>query len=123
MTNRIDRFAHASASRLKRKLAKQIRRAAKHPEEEAIHDLRVATRRYSQCVREFQQFFPKRRTKRILKRLGRLMDMAAELRNRDIAVQLIGASAKELSGSLLVEREQFRRKLARRLAQWSSRDF
>ena len=90
----MDRFASVQASRLLGKLAFQVRHAAKHPNEEAIHDLRVSIRRLSQCLREFHQFFPRRQTKKILKQLGKVMDLAAEMRNRDVAIELIGKSGR-----------------------------
>src|SRR6202047_2788389 len=93
MTETMDRFAGAQAARLLGKLAFQVRHAAKHPNEEAIHDLRVSIRRLSQCLREFHKFFPRKKTKGILNKLGRVMDLAAEMRNRDIAIELIGKEA------------------------------
>src|SRR5260370_42493561 len=90
----IDKFASEQGSRLLGKLAFQVRHAAKQPNEEAIHDLRVSIRRLSQCLREFQQFFPRRETKKILKQLGKMMDLAAEMRNRDVAIELIGKNGR-----------------------------
>jgi CHAD domain-containing protein len=123
----MDKFASAQASRLLGKLAFQVRHAAKRPNEEAIHDLRVSIRRLSQCLREFQQFFPRRETKKILKQLGKVMDLAAEMRNRDIAIVLIGKDGRpaELAfvQNLRREREQAKRKLSRALVQWRRRDF
>ena len=123
----IDKFASVQASRLLGKLAFQVRHAAKHPNEEAIHDLRVSIRRLSQCLREFQQFFPRRETKKILKQLGKVMDLAAEMRNRDIAIELIGKDGRPSESAFIVnlrqEREQAKRKLSRALVQWRRRDF
>jgi|RhiMetdeSRZDD1v2_1073273.scaffolds.fasta_scaffold619358_2 CHAD domain-containing protein len=124
--NGMDRFASAQAVRLLGKLAIQVRHAAKHPDEEAIHDLRVSIRRFSQCLREFRQFFPRRQTKKILKQVTLVMDLAAEMRNRDIAIELIGGDGQAesvLAASLREEREQARRKLAKALEHWRDRDF
>lgn len=123
----IDKFAGAQASRLLGKLAFQVRHAAKHPNEEAIHDLRVSIRRLSQCLREFRQFFPKRKVKKMLKELGKVMDLAAEMRNRDIAMELIGkdgaTAGPEILASLRDERELARRELTRALVKWRRHDF
>src|SRR5262245_55447147 len=89
----MERFAGAQAARLLGKLAIQVRHAAKHPSEEAIHDLRVSIRRFSQCLREFRQFFPRRHAHKILKQVQEVMDLAAEMRNRDVAMELIGNGA------------------------------
>jgi CHAD domain-containing protein len=120
-------FASVQVNRLLGKLAFQVQRAAKRPDEEAIHDLRVSIRRLSECLREFRQFFPNRETKKILRQLGKVMDLAAEMRNRDIAIGLLrgpdGAAEPDLLANLRREREQAKRKLARTLAQWRRRDF
>jgi len=124
--NAMDQFASAQAARLLGKLAIQVRHAAKHPNEEAIHDLRVSIRRFSQCLREFRQFFPRHHTKKILKQVTQVMDLAAEMRNRDIALELIGGDGPAesvLAASLREEREQAKRKLAKALAHWRHRDF
>jgi len=121
MTDAIDRFARAHASHLRRNVRRQVRRAAKHPDEEAIHDLRVSIRRLSECLREFGQFLPPNKTRRTLKRLGKLMDVAAEIRNRDIAIELAGDIAADLVATLQQEREQLKRKLNRALNRWRRR--
>src|SRR5215813_5157646 len=123
----MDKFASVQVTRLLGKLVFQVRRAAKHPDEEPIHDLRVSIRRFSQCLREFRQFFPRHESKKILKQLGTVMDLAAEMRNRDIAIELIADQAGEAGTELLTnlrrEREQAKRKLTRVLVQWRRRDF
>jgi len=123
----IDQFASVQAARLLGKLAFQVRRAAKHPDEEAIHELRVSIRRFSQCLREFRQFFPRREARKILKQLGKAMDLAAEMRNRDIAIELVGKDGSSAQSQLLKnlkrEREQAKGKLTRTLVQWRRRDF
>jgi len=121
MKDSIRSFARAQASQLVKKLAKRVRFAAKRPDEEPIHDLRVAIRRLSQCLREFRQFFP--RHKAVRRRLSRLMDVAAQIRNRDIAIQLIGEREQEIVAALRREREQARRKMVRALDRWRRRDY
>lgn len=123
----MDKFASVQASRLLGKLAFQVRHAAKHPNEEAIHDLRVSIRRLSSCLREFHQFFPRRETRRILKQLGKVMDLAAEMRNRDIAIELIGKDGRPAESAFVAtmmhEREHAKQELTRALVQWRRRDF
>jgi CHAD domain-containing protein len=123
----MDKFASVQASRLLGKLAFQVRHAAKHPNEDAIHDLRVSIRRLSQCLREFHQFFPRHEAKKILKQLGKVMDLAAEMRNRDIAIELIGKDGRPAESAFLAnlgpERELAKQKLTRALVQWRRRDF
>lgn len=124
MKGTMDRFAGVQASRQLGKLTFQVRRAARHPTEEAIHDLRVAIRRMSQCLLEFRQFFPRHNVKKILKQLGKVMDIAAEMRNRDVALGLIGASGSAaLTANLSREREQAKQELIGALQHWRRRDF
>ena len=121
----MDRFARVQATRLLGKLAFQVRHAAKRPDEDAIHDLRVSIRRLSQCVREFLPFFPKHEARKILKQLGKMMDLAAEMRNRDVAIELIGKHG----GSAFLRRgcggsvNWRNKRLCRELVQWRRRDF
>jgi len=123
----MDQFARAQASRLLGKLAFQVRHAAKRSNEESIHDLRVSIRRLSQCLREFRQLFPRRHTKKILNQLAKVMDLAAEMRNRDVAIGLIGKNQGAPEPAFLAnmrrEREEAKRKLTRALARWRRRDF
>ncbi|HJZ95411.1 MAG TPA: CHAD domain-containing protein [Candidatus Solibacter sp.] len=123
----MDQFASVQAVRLLGKLAFQVRHAVRRPNEEAIHDLRVSIRRFSRCVREFRQFFPRHQAKKILKQLERVMDLAAEMRNRDIAIELIDGEGSPgesvFAAELRQEREAAKRKLSRALLQWRRRDF
>ena len=50
------------------------------------------------------------------------MDLAAEMRNRDIAIALVGTENPDLVASLGEEREQAKRKLIRALDRWRRRD-
>src|SRR6266853_852413 len=92
--------------RLKRLLA-QVLRAAKNPEDpEAIHDLRVSIRRFTQCLRTFRNLFDPRPLKKIKRRLRDLMDSCAAVRSCDVALVVLrqagvapGASASELTAS------------------------
>ena len=122
MKDSIESFADDKASDLLKKLGRNIRRAAKNPGEKRIHDLRVSIRRLSQCLIAFRRFYPARKTKKRLKRLDALMDLAAEIRNRDIAAELIGASNPKLTASLKRERVQAKRKLEKTLDRWRRSD-
>ena len=122
----MDQFAGRQASRLLGKLAFQVRHAAKRPNEEAIHDLRVSIRRLSQCLRELRQFFPRHRTRKILAQLAKMMDLAGETRNLDIAIELLGGavlSKSAFAANLRKEREEAKHKLTAALIQWRRHDF
>jgi CHAD domain-containing protein len=122
MKDSINRFPLACAARLRKKLRRSMRRAIKHPDEETIHVLRVSIRRLSYCLREFRQFFLPRKTKKILKRLDKMMELAGEIRNRDVAIRLIGSQDPDLAANLRREREWAKRKLTRALIRWRRHD-
>lgn len=90
--------------RLKR-FSRNLRRAAKHPEDpEAIHDLRVSIRRVVQAFKTFRDLLEPARVKNLRRRLHKLMDLCAAVRNCDVALVLLdqvgvatGASVSRLN--------------------------
>jgi len=120
MKDSLGDFAAHHSRQLSKKFRKEVRNTAKHPDEDPIHDLRVSIRRLSQCLSEFRDFLP--HAKRTRKRLGKLMDLAAEMRNRDIAIELVGSANPALAATLATERDHAKRKLLRALDHWRRRD-
>jgi CHAD domain-containing protein len=56
-------FADAQVQQRFKRLASQLRRAAKHPHDpDAIHDMRVSTRRFMQGLKVFAQFYDRQST-------------------------------------------------------------
>ncbi|MBL8179246.1 MAG: CHAD domain-containing protein [Bryobacterales bacterium] len=90
-----------------------------HPD--AIHDLRVSIRRLTQSLRALEQVAGKQRVKRTRRRLRKWMDAAAEIRNRDIALELVEASGTALDSPLAMrlkkDRDTAHQRLARLLAE------
>ena len=121
MKDSIENFAAEHAKRLSKKFDAEVRNTAKRPDEEPIHDLRVSIRRLSQCLSEFRKFLP-HGAKNTRKRLGKLMDLAAEMRNRDIAIALVGTDNPDLVATLGEERDRAKRKLIKALDRWRRRD-
>ncbi len=120
-------FALAQVSSLLRRMAFQANRTGKLVNEESVHDLRVSIRRLDQCLTIFNQFLPRSRVKKLQRKMKAVMDLASEVRNRDVALSFL-RQAKLPSGSPLVavlqhERRQAGRRLARSLQRWSRRDF
>lgn len=75
--------------RLKR-FSKNLRRAAKHPDDpEAIHDLRVSVRRVVQAFKTFRDLLDPTPVKKLRRRLHKLMDLCAAVRNCDVALVLL----------------------------------
>ena len=75
--------------RLKR-FSKNLRHAAKHPEDpEAIHDLRVSIRRAVQAFKTFGELLDPNPVKKLRRRMHKIMDLCAAVRNCDVALVLL----------------------------------
>ena len=119
-------FAVSQINRLLTDLAFEAHRATKSSDADAIHDLRVAVRRFDEALRLFPDFFQHREIKKIRKRLNRMMDLTSEIRNRDIALRYLGKEKIKdpvLRESLQRDRRIQEREFARMIRRWTSRDF
>ena len=77
-------------------------------EVEALHDMRVATRRLRAALEVFAPAFPAKRHRKALKRVKALADALGERRDRDVAIEfLTGFAARR------------RRPTRRRSRRWS----
>ena len=86
-------------------------------DEEAVHKMRVSIRRLQQALRLFRDFVDERQSRRLRKRLRRVLKAAAEVRNRDIGAKLLaktGAPA-ELVGRFDSDRKSQMQELLRLL--------
>ena len=82
-------------------LRAHLRRVHKHPgDAEAIHDLRVAIRRFSQGLRVFRNLLDKAHVRKIRRRLHKLMALSGAARNCDIAPALLEAAGAPAGQSL-----------------------
>ncbi len=117
--NDMQKFVRTQSSTLLRRLAFLAHDAAQLGTAEAIHDLRVGIRRLSECLREFEDFFPKGRAKKVRAHLKDVMKLAAEVRNRDIAVALLQKAEMTVEEGLEVERRKARENLMDMLRMWN----
>jgi CHAD domain-containing protein len=62
---------------------------------EALHDMRVATRRLRAALEVFAPVFPEKRHRKALKRVKRLADALGERRDRDVAIAFLTEFAGE----------------------------
>ena len=119
------RYARERASTLLRRLAFHMNRAARLRHADSIHDLRVAIRRFEQCLQIFHQFFPGGH-KKIRRRLRKIMELSGEIRNRDIALDLLKQAGlptrSALKIRLLRERRDVQNKLVASIDRWGNRD-
>jgi CHAD domain-containing protein len=122
----MQRYAREQASTLLRRLAFRMNRAAKVRDADSIHDLRVAIRRFEQCLQIFHQFLSGGHKKKIRRRLRKIMELSGEIRNRDIALDLLkqaGLPARSpLSARLARERRKVQSDLLESFDRWGERD-
>lgn len=121
----MQRYARERTSTLLRRLSFRMNRAAKLRDAGSIHDLRVAIRRFEQCLQIFHQFLPGGH-KKIRRRLRKIMELSGEIRNRDIALDLLkqaGMPARSaLTIRLLRERRDVQSQLIASFDRWGNRD-
>ena len=121
----IEGYASAQAAALLDRLAWQVRRTAKRCDPESVHDLRVAVRQLVNCLRVFKAFFPDQPRRKIRRQLQAMRDLAGEVRNRDIALEILGSvlnlSDEELSPQLAYERARAKQELETALHRWTRR--
>ena len=92
------KFASDQADKRLGRLAFQINQTVKSRDAEAVHDLRVAVRRFSQVLRVFKPCFRGKEARRIRRELKQMMDLAGEVRNCDIALKLMAKSRRRITG-------------------------
>ena len=115
-------FAVEQAGKLLTDLNSQIRRAAKSPNADAVHDIRVDIRKISQALRVFKPVFPGQERKKFRRKLKRIMELAGEVRNFDIALKLLKKSksnaAQPLQSTFKKRRKRAARAFAKALRRW-----
>jgi CHAD domain-containing protein len=126
MTDGIREYAHRQLLDLLRRVVFELHRAPSAPGSEAVHDLRVAIRRFLQVAKIFRQFLPAKELKRVRRRLRRVMDASAEVRERDIALEFFEEAMVPQDAvprqALIRERRKAQKRLAALLARWSRKD-
>jgi len=119
------KFASDQAGRRLGRLAFQINQTVESRDADAVHDLRVAVRRFSQVLRLFKPCFRGKEVRKIRRELKQMMDLAGEVRNCDIALKLMAKSQSRNTTGLPPKIENFRRKgeqaLIAYLRQWVDR--
>jgi CHAD domain-containing protein len=120
------KYAQMRIAELIAKLTAQVKHAAENADEDAVHDLRVAIRRLSRGLRAFGQFFPGKSWKQIRVELSELMEKAAAVRDRDIAVELLEnagvAKRAQVITAIGKERSAAAKALREALHDWLSRN-
>lgn len=82
-------FAAEQATRLLDRLALQVRATRHSPDQKAVHDLRVAIRRFTQALVVLKPCYVSKEVKKIRRSLKGLMTLAGEVRDYDIALEYL----------------------------------
>jgi hypothetical protein len=82
-------FALQQTRTLLRRMAYQVSRASRPSGPEVVDDLRAALGRFSRCLRLFAQFLPDGKSKRVRRELKEVMDLAATVRDCNMALELL----------------------------------
>jgi CHAD domain-containing protein len=115
----IEQYGVARIDQSLKKLALAFQRAAKTSAPKAIHDFRVGIRRFSQSLLLFADFVPAAEVKQIRKLLKKTMDLTSEIRNRDIALELLPDSGHtKLRQQLRRDRKAYADQFAEMVKQW-----
>jgi hypothetical protein len=88
-TTSMREYAVAKTGTLLEEAVAAIQHAAETPDESAVHKMRVAIRRLQQALRLFRQYLKSGGVEHVKTRLRAIMQIAGELRNRDIGIELL----------------------------------
>lgn len=108
-------FARAQALERLSAVSDEMRRARRDPDADAVHDLRVAIRRFLSVLEVFPECFSANRAAKGVKRLKRALTAAGEVRDRDIALALAARPESGESSGLCERLMEERQRSAARL--------
>jgi len=115
-------FAVHQMTKLLERLVFQIRGVRHSHEAEAVHDLRVAIRRFTQALVVYQPCFDPKEVKKIRRRLKDTMALAGQVRDYDIALKYLSdwrsPEVAALREEFQIRRHEANRVLAASLKRW-----
>ncbi len=124
ITNETGAFASEQVGGLLRRLAYQAGRTAKSPHADEVHDLRVAIRRFTQALATFDSCLSIQEAKKIKRRLKKTMQLAGDVRDYDIAIEML-SRFKSAPAAILTSfgkrRKEAERDLTTALRHWVER--
>jgi CHAD domain-containing protein len=101
----------------------QARRTLKSDDAEAVHDLRVAIRRFLQALQVFKSLLPGKERKKGRRSLKMLLTEAGEVRNCDITLHFLGEKGhKSIRSQCEAERRSVETALVKSLRRWLEHD-
>jgi CHAD domain-containing protein len=119
------RFAREQADRLLGLLAVQIARTIRSHGAAEVHDLRVAIRRFLSVLAALKPGFPRHESAKIRRELKKIMPLAGNVRDRDIALRLLAKCMPQAPGAAArrfqTERQAAAKALTVSLKRWVRR--
>lgn len=107
-------------------LDQALEAAANEATADAIHDLRVASRRFVQCLRAFSARLDSKAAGKIRRRVRKLLDRCGAVRNCDIAMELLRDVGLTEQAPAFLElrekRQEAEAALAKQLRRWRKRN-
>ena len=106
------------------RLTFEISRVVRFSSEVAVHDLRVAVRRFSQALRIFKRCFRGKQVRRIRRELKHIITVGGEVRNCDMALKVLSKSKRQIPDAkpkLEARRHESERELQALLRIWVQR--
>ena len=120
-------YARQQTAFLLGRLSIAVSHAAQAADADAIHDIRVAMRRLSRCLRVFAAFYPPGSWKKIRRRIASLLSAAGAVRDCDIAIELVGragiARPAGILTPLVAKRREAGHELLVEIRRWKRRDY
>jgi CHAD domain-containing protein len=118
-------FVRLQTSVRLRQLAAAVDRERRARDQEALHELRVTIRRLRRCLQVFAAFYPGNSWRHLRRRLSRLMEACAAVRDRDVAIGLLAEagvkSSSVIARNLAGERRAAHRAMRDALRPWQRR--
>lgn len=112
------RFAEVSLAARLTRLVEEAERCAATPDPDAVHDLRVAIRRFSQALRIFKPLVDAKAVKHMRGALKRVMDAAAAVRDLDVGMERLIEEGLPAEHAVLDEMRSERRRGEMALRGW-----
>lgn len=119
----VARFARRQAAERLRRVIGEVEQTLRSPDEEAVHQLRVSSRRLRAALDIFRSYFSPPERARVKQEIRALFAVAGEVRNRDIACGLLAQDAPETAAYLQQERLQWSMRLTGHLRRMVHQEF
>ncbi|MCX6593331.1 MAG: CHAD domain-containing protein [Acidobacteria bacterium] len=119
----VARFAQRQAADRLRRVIAEVEQTLRSPDEEAVHQLRVSSRRLRAALDIFRPYFAPPERAQVKQEIRALFAVAGEVRNRDIACGLLAQDAPQTTAYLQQERLLWSMRLTEHLRQMVHQEF